>query len=147
MTRFGRVSIGFLVAALLLMALPAMAQNPLALTAGSATGALTATNASCTSTACVMLPINALVGSVAAQITGTFVGTVTFEATVDGTNYVAIAVIPVGATRTLTTTATAAGMWQLNASGYAAVRARCSAFTSGTINVTLKRSAGKAPSQ
>jgi hypothetical protein len=111
-------------------------------------GSLTAqTSSTCGSTSCVVLPLNAAVNSAAWQISGTFVGTVTFEGTVDGTNWVATAVVPVGATRTLATTATAAGAWQQNVAGLAGVRARCSAFTSGTIAVIVKRGAGAPPAQ
>ena len=55
-----------------MLALTASAQNPLTLTTGSATGALGATGS-------VTLPVNALNGAVAWQLTGTFSGTVTFE--------------------------------------------------------------------
>ena len=106
------------------------------------TGALTATNTSCTATACVSMPVTSMTGAVAIQISGTFTATVTFEVTVDATNWVAAAVVPIGATRTLTTTATAAGSWQINVAGLKGVRARCSAFTSGTINVSITASEG-----
>jgi hypothetical protein len=138
MTKYS--SIGMAVLLVLALALTAAAQNPLALTAGSASGSLSATGS-------VTLPVNALNGSAAWQLTGTFSGTVTFEATVDGTNWVAAAVVPIGATRTLTTTATAAGLWQQNVSGLAAVRVRVSTYTSGTFVITGKRSSGTAPVQ
>jgi len=125
---------------LVALALPAMAQNPLTLTAGSATGSLAATGS-------VTLAINALASAAAWQLTGTFSGTVTFEGTVDGTTWVAVAVVPVGGTRTLTTTATAAGVWQMNVAGFASARARVSTYTSGTFVITGKRAAGPSPAQ
>lgn len=137
---FKTFSIAVVVALLVLMAGPAMAQNPLTLTAWTVTGTLGATGS-------VVLPINALTSAAAWQITGTFSGTVTFEATVDGTNYVAVAVVPVGGTRTLTTTVTAPGVWQMNVAGYTSARARCSTYTSGSIVITGKRSAGPPPAQ
>ncbi len=119
-----------------------------AVTALTSTGSLTAVYSSaCTTATCVVVPMNALANSETWQITGTFTGTVTFEATVDGTNWVAASVVPVGATRTLTTTATAAGVWQMNTTGFAYVRVRCSAFTSGTIVVTGKRAGAVPPAQ
>jgi hypothetical protein len=69
------------------------------------------------------------------QITGTFVATVTFEGTIDGTNYVAIEAINV-ATGAKATTATAAGVYRMGIAGFVTVRARL-AWTSGTsITVT-----------
>ena len=69
------------------------------------------------------------------QITGTFVATVTFEGTIDGTNYVAIEAINV-ATGAKATTATAAGVYRMGVVGFVTVRARL-AWTSGTsITVT-----------
>ena len=65
------------------------------------------------------------VGSVGIQVTGTFSATITFEATVDGTNYVTYALSD------LSTAARTSG-------GYAAVRARCSAYTSGSPVLTVR---------
>ncbi len=78
-------------------------------------------------------------GSVAFQLTGTFSGTVTFEGTIDGTNWVATQVFPVGSS-TGATTATAAGIWRMNATGLKSCRARCSTYTSGTVVVTANTS-------
>lgn len=71
-------------------------------------------------------------GSIAIGITGTFA--VAFEATMDGTNWYAINVLPVADT-TPVTTAAAAGIWQCDSSGLKMVRVRC---TSGTPTVTLQ---------
>ena len=78
--------------------------------------------------------------TVAAYISGTFSGTVQFEATVDGVNWFSIyaAVVPGG---TLASSATAGGAWQIDASAFAGVRVRCSAYTSGSIVVALRGSA------
>lgn len=69
---------------------------------------------------------------VTVQVTGTFVGTVTFEGTIDGSNWIAILARSVvdGATAT---TATAPGIYQLPVAGLEQVRARVSAYTSGSI--------------
>lgn len=66
------------------------------------------------------------------QVTGTFSGTVTFEGTIDGSNWVAVLARKVtdGATGT---TATAAGIYQVPVSGLGQLRARVSAYTSGSI--------------
>jgi hypothetical protein len=102
-------------------------------------GSLTAANASCTATACVSMPVNWATGSVGVQVAGTFVGTVTFEGTLDGTNYVSILGLP-AAGGAVVSTATGVGTWQIPNWGYATIRARCSAFTSGTITLTMVRS-------
>jgi len=76
--------------------------------------------------------------SVVLQVTGTFTGTITFEASVDGTNYVAIAVKASSQTTatTLVTTTTAAGLFSLNIQGLPNFRARMSSYTSGDAVVT-----------
>jgi hypothetical protein len=63
-------------------------------------------------------------GQVAVQITGTLSATISFEATVDGTNWVAFNMIP-------SNSATVA----------AGIRARCSAYTSGAPVVTIRYAA------
>ena len=73
-------------------------------------------------------------GSIAFQITGTFSATITFEASVDGTNYATIAVIDSDGDRV--TSATSAGLYRADIAGYKSVRAPA-AWTSGT-SVTVK---------
>lgn len=71
------------------------------------------------------------------EVTGTFVATVTFEATIDDTSWFALGLGAAG-TGTIASTATAAGAFSLPA-GWPAVsqvRAQVSAYTSG--NVTVK---------
>lgn len=76
--------------------------------------------------------------SVAVQITGTFSGTVQFEVSMDGgTTWVSISGTPVASTTTATS-ATAPGMWQFDISGIELFRVRCSAYTSGSINVYMQ---------
>ncbi len=72
--------------------------------------------------------------TVALTLSGTFVGTVVFEGTVDGTNYVSIpgSVPATGATVTSTT---AGGTWAFDIAGLTAFRARCSVYTSGTMAI------------
>ena len=78
--------------------------------------------------------------SVALQVTGTFTGTITFEASVDGTNYASLAVKASSQTAaaTLVTTTTAVGVFTVNTQGLPYVRARMSAYTSGDAVVTAK---------
>lgn len=77
------------------------------------------------------------VGVVGIQITGTFSATITFEATVDGTNYVALNCTPSNS-GTAASTATAVGAFTVSSGGYAAIRARCSAYTSGSPVLTVR---------
>jgi hypothetical protein len=69
------------------------------------------------------------------QLSGTFVATVTFEGTVDGTNWIAMQFIPLS-TGTAATTATTTGLYAANVAGLTQVRARVSAYTSGNITAT-----------
>ncbi len=76
-------------------------------------------------------------GGVAIQIAGTFSGTVSFEGSVDGVNYLALLVTPSNST-TQVTTATAAGLWTATAVGLVNARARMSSYSSGLAQVTLR---------
>lgn len=84
-------------------------------------------------------------GEVAVQLTGTWSGTVTFEVTVDNTNWVSIELSPTtdlsGTTSSLTATATANGVWIGSIGAVAGVRARFSTATSGTVAITVRYSA------
>lgn len=95
-----------------------------------ATGSLTSTT--CPGTGCVILSI-ANRGSGTIQLTGTFTATVQFEGSVDGANWFAIPAATIAASPATVTSATATGRWTFTPGGYAAVRVRASAFTSGPI--------------
>lgn len=79
-------------------------------------------------------------GHVAVQITGTLSATISFEATVDGTNWVAFNMLPSNS-GTAAASATAVGAWTQSTGGFAGVRARCSAYTSGAPVVTIRYAA------
>lgn len=94
--------------------------------------------------------INSLNGTVALSLTGasgwsvdlrgTWTATVTFQGTIDGTNWFTIAILPAGGGTSVATvtTATANGQWWGNATGLQQVRAIATAFTTGPITVTLR---------
>lgn len=110
----------------------------------SATGSITVLNASPTSGAgtagsAVALSLSGASGW-ACDLRGTFVATVTFQGTIDGTNWFTIAVLPAGGTVNVAsvTTATAVGAWWGNATGLQQVRATATAFTSGSVTVVLR---------
>ena len=70
--------------------------------------------------------------------------TVNFEGTQDGTNYVSILATQAGTTTTATSTTTSGvTVWSLPTSGFTNVRARISAYSSGTITVTGNASVAK----
>lgn len=73
--------------------------------------------------------------AIGAQVTGTFVGTVTWEVTVDGSTWVGILLAP-PSTGTGALTATAPGVFTASVAGLTQFRARVSAYTSGAITVT-----------
>jgi hypothetical protein len=79
--------------------------------------------------------------SVGLQITGTWVGQLEFEASTDGTNYQSIE----ASNGTATVNATTGNdIYILPGAGYAKVRVRASAWTSGTANITFLSSVGAA---
>lgn len=125
---------------LLLWALPVHAQTIAgvrAVTVPQAT--LTAASASCLATNCVTLQLGGYV-NIGVQVTGTC-GTCTlqFEASIDGTNFVAVSMTPIGSATTATSTAVV-GIWTTANLPIAVVafRARISALTSGSFVVTLR---------
>lgn len=75
------------------------------------------------------------VGVVGFQLTGTWTGVVTFEATIDGVNWVAVNADPVP-TGAAATTTTANGLYQVPCAGFSQVRARFSTATSGIATCT-----------
>lgn len=76
-------------------------------------------------------------GGVAIQLSGTWTGTVTFEATVDGATWVAFNMTPSNS-GTDASTATANGAFSKQNNGYAALRARFSTASSGTVTIALR---------
>ena len=76
-------------------------------------------------------------GGVALQLLGTWSGTVSFEATVDGATWVAFNMVPSNSA-TAASSATATGAWSANCAGYEAVRARFSTATSGSVQAYLQ---------
>jgi hypothetical protein len=78
-------------------------------------------------------------GQLAIQVTGTFVGTIEIEASLNGTNFAVFAVkdsVQTTAT-TLITSITAPKLLITNAYGLDTVRLRATAWTSGTADITI----------
>jgi hypothetical protein len=79
-------------------------------------------------------------GAVAIQVLTIGTQTLSFEGTVDGTNYFAVNAFPIVGGASITST-TANGNWIVMASGYTKFRVRCSAYTSGSATVSVNASA------
>lgn len=112
------------------------AQNPLKIY-----GDLTAQGSACTaaiSTSSIQLSFASdQIGSATVDLSGTFVGTLTFCASSDGgTTWRTIQGTPVGSSAPATT-ATAAGNWKFAVGGYTNIGAYVSAYTSGTFHVII----------
>ena len=72
-------------------------------------------------------------GAACLQITGNFVGTVVFEGTADGVNYVTIPAMARGGSAVFS--ASAPGLYDVDCRGLVSIRARISSYTSGSITV------------
>lgn len=86
-------------------------------------------------TAMVCTDGNGAYTALAMQIVGITSATITFEATLDGTTWVAVQATNLN-TGTAATTATADGIYRLTTLGLLQVRARISTYATGTITVT-----------
>lgn len=77
------------------------------------------------------------------QVTGSFTASITFEATVNGTTWATYALADLSTTaRTRSLTQTTAGIYMADdLAGLMAVRARISAYTSGTVTVVANGTA------
>lgn len=103
----------------------------------TATGSLGAVNAT------VSLAVDGMATCVA-QISGAFVGSVSWFASIDGgVTYFSIAVTPLGAAggAPLSVT-TAVGDWEFSAAGYTHIAAQMTAYTSGSASVILAAANG-----
>jgi hypothetical protein len=80
-------------------------------------------------------------GGIGVQVTGTFSATLSFEMSIDGTNFVSVLATNVNSGGIATTT-TATGIYKFDVVGALVVRVRASAYTSGTATVTVVGMAG-----
>src|SRR6185312_11096659 len=102
-----------------------------------------------TSTSVVTVTDLTGIGAVTVQISGTYAGVnVTFESSVDGTNWVATAAQPLGTTASVLVTSSGVlttnslNVWNVAPLlGVAQFRVRATAYTSGTANVVVSPSA------
>ena len=71
------------------------------------------------------------------SVTGTFAGTITFEASLDGSNWTSIEVYKLS-DGVVSTTTTTTGLFRCCVAALGDVRARISAYTSGSITVLAR---------
>lgn len=103
----------------------------------STTGTITGSGQS------VMLTLPAHTSSSEIQLTGSLVGTVVFESTIDGSTYNPRVFRSAGVLNNLqTSTSTFPSEWRGNAAGMSAFRVRCTSYISGTLTVALSSSSG-----
>jgi len=99
----------------------------------STSGSISAVNGA------VALLLNGAGGAII-DLRGAFVATVAFQGTVDGTNWISLAAIPVtsGANAAAVSTAAVTGAWHVLTAGFAQIRAVATAFTSGMVTVSIR---------
>lgn len=118
---------------------------------GGVVGNLTADSTDCTKTnACLLLEVLSINGGATIKLSGTFSATVQFEATADPLTvgaasavWVALSATPSNSSTTATS-ATAAGVWQVNVAGYQRIRVRVSTYASGTVAAAINLSTASA---
>jgi hypothetical protein len=97
------------------------------------------TCASPSTTGCVTLSFTnypSTISAVGTQVTGTWVGTIEFQGSVDGVNYTPLRGYPVGGGAYASSTS-ANGAWTVLTAGMLYYRARATAWTSGSATVSL----------
>jgi hypothetical protein len=89
-------------------------------------------------TAVVGVALPGLSREAAIQLSGTFVATVQFEASIDGGKTWSTVAMTPSAGGSAVTSATAAGLFVADVRPYAMIQARGSAYTSGSVSVTIR---------
>lgn len=77
--------------------------------------------------------------SIGIQISGTFVGTLVFEGTIDNITWVSVPLV-VPDTKSEVTSTTSTGLWAGSVGGFFAIRVRSTAWTSGSARINLRAS-------
>lgn len=113
--------------------------------AWAASGVITTHGTDCsTATNCLVVSLPQDKGGATLTLSGTWTGTIQFEATGDGgATWTAVSVTPLASTTTVTST-TANGTWQVNMSGFTGIRMRSSASMTGSATATITPSAASA---
>ncbi len=128
--------VGALLALLVLTAGPAVAQSQVQLWSVYQTGVIDANAES------VQMPIAQGLGTSAIQIVGTYVGTIELQCSVEGTTFTAIRITPPNTTSAVTSVSDSQGLWIGSVAGCRYIRARSTAWTSGSATVYLYAGSG-----
>lgn len=96
----------------------------------------TLTSMTCPGTGCMIIGSQGT-GAVGVQVSGTFVGTIQFEGSLDGTTYASVNMTPPGSTSPVTST-TAVGVWTGGVGGLVKYRVRFSSYSSGSAVITTQ---------
>lgn len=126
---------------LLLVALWATSQ------AWAASGKITTNGTDCSvATRCLVVSLPQDKGGATLTLSGTWTGTIQFEASGDGgASWASVNVMPLNATIAVTSS-TSNGVWQVNMAGFTNIRMRSSASMTGTAMATITPSAASARS-
>lgn len=113
----------------------------------AASNTITTSASTCAALAnCLVVNLPQDKGGATLTLSGTWTGTISFEATGDGgATWVAVSVTPLASTTTVTS-ATANGTWQVNTAGFTGLRMRASATMSGSALATIVFSSASARS-
>src|ERR1035438_2815857 len=113
----------------------------------AASSVITTNGTTCSpATNCLVVSLPQDKGGATLTLSGTWTGTIQFEATGDGgATWVAVSVTPLNSTTTATST-TANGTWQVNTAGFTGLRMRASAAVTGSAFATINPSAASARS-
>src|SRR5208337_2640738 len=113
-------------------------------TAWAASNIITTHGTDCSvATNCLVVNLPQDKGGATLTITGTWTGTIQFEAQGDGNTWSAVTVTNIATSATATST-TANGTWQVNTAGFTGLRMRASATVTGSATVTITPSAASA---
>ena len=135
-----------LIAFILSLSLPVMASAqkldaktyPGGVTSASVSGSIAANSAADCSTNCLLIQVSGW-NSAAIQVSGTFVGTLTWSVSLDKTNFTPQRAFVYGSSAvTATSSTTGTGMWLVPTTGMAWLKVAGSSWTSGTANIIVQ---------
>lgn len=81
-------------------------------------------------------------GMASIDVRGTYTGTISFEVSTDGDNFVTVDCFTPAAPGTAVNSTTSTGLWQCPVGGTRQIRARMSSYTSGTADIVMSGSGG-----
>jgi len=104
-------------------------------------GYITAAGTTCTTDVCIDHALPPGTSAVSISVEGTYVGTLQFEVSSDGSHWYSADAYPVPFDTGVSNT-TSTGLWVVQSGGLSNIRVRCSAYTSGGAAVVLRSGEG-----